>query len=174
MVQVSIDTACSSALVGAHMAVQHLQAHSGTALSAGVNLMLAEHTTAATQVAGMLSAEGRCKTLDASADGYVRAEACVVLRLDATDGRGSEGLGAVIIKGTFVNQVRPDLPMKMLAGACPLLMATFGFQLNTQSALHMPVQESAPTLLILYQPHTACHASAALPQSSTPPIAMTR
>ena len=52
MVQVSIDTACSSALVGAHAAAQHLGKHGGAALSAGVNLMLAEHTTAATQIAG--------------------------------------------------------------------------------------------------------------------------
>ena len=32
----------------------------------------------------MLSPEGRCKTLDASADGYVRAEACGVLHLTVT------------------------------------------------------------------------------------------
>jgi acyl transferase domain-containing protein len=52
--QVSIDTACSSALVGAHAAAQHLGRHGGAALSAGVNLMLAEHTTAATHIAGVL------------------------------------------------------------------------------------------------------------------------
>ena len=49
---VSIDTACSSAMVGTHMAVQHLQRHRGGALSAGVNLMLAERTTSAAQIAG--------------------------------------------------------------------------------------------------------------------------
>lgn len=35
------------------------------------------------QKAGMLSPEGRCKTLDAAADGYVRAEACGVTMLAA-------------------------------------------------------------------------------------------
>ena len=50
--QVSIDTACSSALVGMHAAAQHLGRHGGAALSAGVNLMLAEQTTAATHIAG--------------------------------------------------------------------------------------------------------------------------
>ena len=49
---VSIDTACSSAMVGSHMAVQHLQRHRGDALSAGVNLMLAERTTTAAHIAG--------------------------------------------------------------------------------------------------------------------------
>jgi acyl transferase domain-containing protein len=29
--------------------------------------------------AGMTAADGRCKTLDASADGYVRSEACVAI-----------------------------------------------------------------------------------------------
>ena len=68
-----MDTACSSALVGVHLARQHLGACSGgAALAAGVNLMLAETTTAAAQAAGMLTPDGRCKTLDAAADGYVR------------------------------------------------------------------------------------------------------
>lgn len=103
--QVSVDTACSSALVGSHMALQHLHSHRGSALSAGINLMLAEHTTAATQVAGMLSGEGRCKTLDAAADGYVRAEACLVMRLDAVPAGEAAGYGRHIIRATAVNQV---------------------------------------------------------------------
>ena len=72
MLQVSVDTACSSALVGTHLGMQHLRTHRGSVLAAGVNLMLAETTTAAAQVAGMLTLDGHCKTLDASADGYVR------------------------------------------------------------------------------------------------------
>ena len=72
MLQVSVDTACSSALVATHMGMQHLHSHGGAVLACGVNLMLAETTTAAAQVAGMLTLDGHCKTLDAAADGYVR------------------------------------------------------------------------------------------------------
>ena len=70
--QVSVDTACSSALVGTHLGMQHLKVHQASALAAGVNLMLAQTTTAAAQAAGMLTLDGHCKTIDASADGYVR------------------------------------------------------------------------------------------------------
>lgn len=52
--------------------MQQLQPPIGTSLASGINLTLAETTTAAAQVAGMLTLDGHCKTLDASADGYVR------------------------------------------------------------------------------------------------------
>jgi len=51
------------------------------ALNSGVNLALTPRTPAAFQKAGMLSAAGRCMTLDVSADGYGRAEAIVAMLL---------------------------------------------------------------------------------------------
>jgi Beta-ketoacyl synthase, N-terminal domain len=48
------------------------------ALVAGVNLTMRAETTAVLAKAGMLTQDGRCKTLDSSADGYARGEACVV------------------------------------------------------------------------------------------------
>lgn len=103
---VSIDTACSSAMVGTHMAVQHLQQHPGSALSSGVNLLLAERTTGAAQVAGMLTRDGHCKTLDRSADGYVRAETCIVLHLSIADAASPSDASAAsaVLRSTFVNQ----------------------------------------------------------------------
>lgn len=50
-------------------------------MNSGVNLTLTPRTPAAFQKAGMLSAAGRCRTLDASADGYGRAEAIVAMLL---------------------------------------------------------------------------------------------
>ena len=52
--------------------------------------------------AGMLASDGRCKTLDASADGYVRAEDCAILMLEeATE----EAESQVLLSGSAVNQV---------------------------------------------------------------------
>ena len=90
-------------MVGTHTAAQGLLKHGGCALAGGVNLMLAESTTAAALTAGMLTIDGHCKTLDASADGYVRAEACIVLRLDASGSMNDAG--TVVLGGSFVNQV---------------------------------------------------------------------
>ena len=107
---VSIDTACSSALVAAHHGVQQLRgARLHPVLAAGVNLMLSEATSAAAQAAGMLTPDGRCKALDAAADGYVRAEACTALLLSASsssDGSSSSGTAeaAVYLAGSSVNQ----------------------------------------------------------------------
>ena len=59
-------------MVATHLAKQHLQQIGGTSFASGINLTLAETTTIAAQVAGMLTLDGHCKTLDATADGYVR------------------------------------------------------------------------------------------------------
>jgi 3-oxoacyl-(acyl-carrier-protein) synthase len=102
---VSIDTACSSAMIATHSAAQYLQTTGHlTALAAAVNLLLSEATTAAAQAAGMLSMIGRCKTLDATADGYVRAEACLALILTACSRDELLSHISVILSGTAVNQ----------------------------------------------------------------------
>eukprot|EP00854_Cymbomonas_tetramitiformis_P000816 gene816-1294_t len=79
---VSIDTACSSSLVATCMALGGMHAEEcGLASVAGVNLMLTSETTRMFQCSGMLASDGRCKTLDAAADGYIRSEACVTMLL---------------------------------------------------------------------------------------------
>ena len=77
---ISLDTACSSSLVTAHLAAGCLH-HGGCArgLSVGVNLPMNWETSFMFVGAGMTAADGRCKTLDASADGYVRSEACMAM-----------------------------------------------------------------------------------------------
>ena len=82
---VSIDTACSSSLVGLCMAWQSAMTSTApVSMACGVNLMLASTSLVVVSIASMLSADGRCKTLDQSADGYVRAEACQSVVVDGT------------------------------------------------------------------------------------------
>ncbi|MCG7596928.1 type I polyketide synthase [Mycobacterium sp. PSTR-4-N] len=103
---VAVDTACSSALVAVHQACQAL--HSGDcdlAVAGGVNVLLSPVTTVAASRARMLSPAGRCKTFDASADGYVRSEGCGVLVLKRLSDAQRDGDPiAAVIAGSGVNQ----------------------------------------------------------------------
>jgi acyl transferase domain-containing protein len=77
---IPVDTACSSALVAAHLATESLRAgDSREAFIGGVNLMLAPEIFVNLSKAHMLSPTGRCHTYDADADGYVRGEGCGVV-----------------------------------------------------------------------------------------------
>ncbi|RZL00032.1 MAG: SDR family NAD(P)-dependent oxidoreductase, partial [Rubrivivax sp.] len=100
-----IDTACSSSLVALNEAIRALR--DGTcqqALVAGINLMINPASSVAYYKAGMLSKDGRCKTFDASADGYVRSEGAVVMLLKplAHAQRDGDHVYAVV-KGGAVN-----------------------------------------------------------------------
>ena len=56
-------------------------------------------------VAGMLAPDGRCKVLDAAADGYVRAEDCIAFLLGTTPHTTPDSSGhAVAVLGSAVNQ----------------------------------------------------------------------
>lgn len=73
----SIDTACSSAIAALHSASLCLGAGDcAAALTTAVNLVLAPHVSVSYARAGMLSLQGRCRTFDVGASGYVRSE-CV-------------------------------------------------------------------------------------------------
>ena len=104
----SVDTACSSSLVVAHLAAtSFLPGGCRRALAAGVNLTVRAETTAVLSKAGMLAVDGRCKTLDAAADGYMRGEACVAHLLEAATSGDLSPRGAMeaaVLLGTPVNQ----------------------------------------------------------------------
>ncbi len=102
----AVDTACSSSLVAVHQASQAL--HSGDcdlALAGGVNVLLSPASIVAASQARMLSPDGRCKTFDAAADGYVRSEGCGVLVLKRlSDAQRDGDRIAAVIRSSAVNQ----------------------------------------------------------------------
>jgi acyl transferase domain-containing protein/SAM-dependent methyltransferase len=102
----SVDTACSSSLVSVHLACQSLRNQEcRLALAGGVNLTLGPENTISLSNAGMMAADGRCKTFDASADGFVRAEGCGVLVLKPlTDALTDGNRVLAVIRGSAVNQ----------------------------------------------------------------------
>ena len=70
-----IDTACSSSLVALHRAIESIHTRScDMAIVGGVQVMLSPAAYISFGAAGMLSSDGKCKTFDKSANGYVRGE----------------------------------------------------------------------------------------------------
>ncbi|MGZ5580800.1 MAG: beta-ketoacyl synthase N-terminal-like domain-containing protein, partial [Methylobacter sp.] len=102
----AVDTACSSSLTAVHLACQSLkQRECRLALAGGVNLMLLVQNSVALSQASMLSPDGRCKTFDASADGYVRGEGCgIVVLKRLSDAVADRDNILAVIRGSAANQ----------------------------------------------------------------------
>uniref|UniRef100_UPI002491FF1D beta-ketoacyl synthase N-terminal-like domain-containing protein n=1 Tax=Aquimarina aggregata TaxID=1642818 RepID=UPI002491FF1D len=79
---IAIDTACSSSLVAIHNACQNIiDGSCEVALAGGVYVQNTEKMHIMTSHAGMLSADGQCKTFDNDANGFVIGEAVGVVVL---------------------------------------------------------------------------------------------
>ena len=102
----TIDTACSSSLVAFHEAAQAIaRGECDMALVGGVNTMLQPETFISMCKGRFLAADGRSKTFDASADGYVRGEGCgVVVLKRLTDALSDGDRIMAVIRGSAVNQ----------------------------------------------------------------------
>lgn len=102
----AIDTACSSSLTAIHLACQSLRSReSSLAIAGGVNMILSPAHSIAFTKAGVLAPDGRCKTFDARADGYVRGEGggLVVLKLLSDALADGDTIHAVIL-GSAMSQ----------------------------------------------------------------------
>ena len=102
----SIDTSCSASLVAIHAACQSLRAGESTlALAGGVNIICAPETSIALSKSHMLAPDGRCKTFDAAADGFSRAEGCgMVVLKRLSDARRDGDRILALVRGSAVNQ----------------------------------------------------------------------
>ena len=103
---VVLDTACSSSLVAVHLACQSLRLREcDAALAGGVNLILAPEISINFSKSHMMAPDGRCKTFDAAADGYVRGEGCgVVVLKRLSDALRDGDRIAALVRGSAVNQ----------------------------------------------------------------------
>jgi acyl transferase domain-containing protein/acyl carrier protein/NADP-dependent 3-hydroxy acid dehydrogenase YdfG len=98
----TVDTACSSSLVAVHLACESLwRGEIQAALAGGVQALIHPGIQSSFCKAGLLAPDGRCKSFDAGADGYVR----------------SEGAGAVLLKPLSVARADGDPIVALIHGS---------------------------------------------------------
>ena len=126
-------------------------------------VMLLPGYTMACEMAGMLTSDGRCKTLDAAADGYSRGEACATVLFQVDHGAGArlQGTGG-LFAGSAINQdgrssslTAPRGPAQRDAIHAALASATLspgnlaGLELHgTGTSLGDPIELGAAQLLV--------------------------
>ncbi|KAI6717257.1 beta-ketoacyl synthase domain-containing protein [Diplocarpon mali] len=101
----TVDTACSSSLVTTHLACNALrQGECDVALSGGITLLLGPGMHVEFSRLKGLSADGRCRTFSADAQGTAWAEGCTVVILKRLEDAERDGdLIRAVIRGTAVN-----------------------------------------------------------------------
>ncbi len=103
---VSVDTACSSALVAMSQACHSIwDGQCSAALTGGVNAIITPHATIGFSKASMLSPSGQCFAFDERANGYVRGEgAAMVLIKPLDDALHNNDPIYAVIRAAVVNQ----------------------------------------------------------------------
>lgn len=100
-----VSTACSSSLVSVHLACNSLRnGECEMAIAGGVNLILFPYWHIASSQINSQAKNGRCKTFDINADGYVRGEGCgVVVLKRLSKAIADKNMIHGVIKGSAVN-----------------------------------------------------------------------
>lgn len=102
----SLDTACSSSLVAVNLAIKSLRDREcNMALVGGVNRLISPKISINFSRAKMLSPDGRCKTFDEDANGFVRSEGCGILVLKRlSDAIADQDRIRAVLLGSATNQ----------------------------------------------------------------------
>ncbi|KAF5254823.1 hypothetical protein FANTH_443 [Fusarium anthophilum] len=100
-----IKTGCSSSAVALHEACRAIQrGDASSAIVGGANMIMTPALTATMSSGEVLASDGSCKTFDATADGYARAEAITAIYIKPLSDAIRDGNPIrAIVRGTAVN-----------------------------------------------------------------------
>ena len=109
----TVDTACSSSLVAVHLACNALRYGDADLMFAGgVNVIPTPALHVGLSQGGMLSPDGRCKSFDTSADGYVRSEGATMVLLKPLKQAIADGNQIhAVIRATSMTNDGPHSPL---------------------------------------------------------------
>ena len=99
----TIDTACSSSLVALYVCERNLKLNEIEYGIVGACNIIWPSITISFSMSGMLSKDGRCKTFDKNANGYVRGESCGVILIKNRNEQ-YENNKSIYLKSISVNQ----------------------------------------------------------------------
>ncbi|CAL8084808.1 unnamed protein product [Orchesella dallaii] len=125
---IATESGCSSAMVAVHLACRALQnRETNFALACGVNLLL--HPFDKDEMPMVISPDGHCKTFDANANGFARAEGCGVLVLKRlSDAVRDEDKIWALVRGSAMTQEGVSKSMGTPTVHCESLAMTQALQ----------------------------------------------
>jgi len=126
---ITVDTACSSSLVAIHLGCQSiLQGESDMVIAGGVYIGTTPHFHIVASNARMLAPDGKCKTFDERADGFVPGEgvgAVVLKSLEAACRDGDHIYGVILGSGCNQDGRTYGITAPSVASQCELEQSVY-------------------------------------------------
>ena len=112
-----------------HLACQSLRnGESNLALAGGVNVILTPDAMVLFSRWGMMAPDGRCKTFDAAADGFVRSEGCAMIALKRLSDALADGSPILAV----IREIRRQLGWPQQRSDCPERSRPAGLATNAR------------------------------------------